>query len=199
MLQACSQVGKQLCIRKLFIFRIVSMQSARVAACSRCANALHACAGAAAPAAYRYRPGGAALVSATQFCGFTTASSRRAAAPPARGSAAAAAAAGASAGAPPPGAAAAAAGALTSAFKVKARDLVGSAKPRLDAYLAVRLPDASRAKIQSSIKEGLVTVNGAAVTKASHVVKSGDAVTCTLLPPPPQVRGSRPDCGCAVL
>lgn len=39
-------------------------------------------------------------------------------------------------------------------------------KVRLDAYLASKLPQASRARLQASIKEGLVSVNGRAQVRA---------------------------------
>jgi hypothetical protein len=58
-------------------------------------------------------------------------------------------------------------------------------KLRLDAFLAGHMPDASRAKVQSSIKGGLVLVNGKVASKVSMVVKPGDMVACELLPPPP--------------
>jgi len=58
-------------------------------------------------------------------------------------------------------------------------------KLRLDAYLSARLPDASRAKIQASIKGGLVAVNGAAAVKPSAPVRVGDVVSCRLLAPEP--------------
>lgn len=41
----------------------------------------------------------------------------------------------------------------------------GSEKSRLDAWIASRMHDVSRARIQSSIRSGLVTVNGRAVDK----------------------------------
>lgn len=41
----------------------------------------------------------------------------------------------------------------------------GSKKSRLDAWIASRIHDVSRARIQSSIRSGLVTVNGRAVDK----------------------------------
>ena len=56
---------------------------------------------------------------------------------------------------------------------------------RLDVYLARVLPEASRAKVQRSIKEGHVRVNGAAQTKASHNIQAGETIACTLLRPPP--------------
>ncbi len=63
-------------------------------------------------------------------------------------------------------------------------------KLRLDAYLAAALPDASRAKIQASIKGGLVQVNGAAQKKAAHSLRSGDMIHWALLPPAPCTVGA---------
>ena len=42
--------------------------------------------------------------------------------------------------------------------------------PRLDAYLTANIPDISRGRIVSSIKEGLVDVNGKLVKKPSYKV-----------------------------
>jgi tRNA pseudouridine synthase 2 len=61
----------------------------------------------------------------------------------------------------------------------------GSSKPRLDAYVTAQLPAVSRAKISASIKAGLVTVNGRAVSKPSQAVKAGDHISVCLLPPEP--------------
>ena len=43
-------------------------------------------------------------------------------------------------------------------------------KLRLDAYLAAKLPTASRARLQASIKEGLVVVNGRQQVRSSCLV-----------------------------
>ena len=64
-------------------------------------------------------------------------------------------------------------------------------KQRLDAFLSEKLPDVSRAKLQSGIKEGLVTVNGALQTKSSHRVRWGDNVRCKL--PPQQELDAAPE------
>ena len=66
-------------------------------------------------------------------------------------------------------------------------------KQRLDAFLSDRLPDVSRAKLQSGIKEGLVRVNGKLQTKASQRVKQGDSIWCKL--PPPQELDAVPEVG----
>ena len=58
-------------------------------------------------------------------------------------------------------------------------------RTRLDAFLSAAMKDASRAKVQAAIREGLVLVNGAAPTKPGHSVRSGDVVTAQLLPPAP--------------
>lgn len=42
-------------------------------------------------------------------------------------------------------------------------------KLRLDAFLAARLPSASRARLQASIKEGLVAVNGRLQVGQAHM------------------------------
>ena len=65
-------------------------------------------------------------------------------------------------------------------------------KVRLDAYLASQLPDASRAKIQASIKAGLVFVNGSPVAKPALQLKGGETIKAELLPPEPcTVRDTR--------
>lgn len=43
---------------------------------------------------------------------------------------------------------------------------------------------ASRARVQDTVKSGLVMINGRATTKASTSLKAGDVVHATLLPPP---------------
>jgi 23S rRNA pseudouridine1911/1915/1917 synthase len=55
---------------------------------------------------------------------------------------------------------------------------------RLDRYLAARLPDLSRTRIQELIGEGHVRVNGAAA-KPSHRVAVGETVEIEPLPRPP--------------
>jgi 23S rRNA pseudouridine1911/1915/1917 synthase len=70
-------------------------------------------------------------------------------------------------------------------FQVDAEDFQKSNKVRLDAYLAIKLPQTSRARLQASIKGGLITVNGSPQSKASYVIKQGDVVNCSVLPPPP--------------
>ncbi len=55
---------------------------------------------------------------------------------------------------------------------------------RLDKYLARRLEEPSRAKVQRSIKAGAVTVNGADVKK-SYPVEAGDEIVCRLVRRPP--------------
>ena len=70
-------------------------------------------------------------------------------------------------------------------FQVDVDDIALASKVRLDAYLAGKLPHTSRARLQASIKEGLITVNGRPQSKASYAVKVGDTVHCSVLPPPP--------------
>ena len=73
------------------------------------------------------------------------------------------------------------------AFVVEDDDVADSAKLRLDAFLAQKITDdaTSRARLQATIKDGKVTVNGKLLKKPSHVVKVGDLVACTILPPAP--------------
>ena len=54
---------------------------------------------------------------------------------------------------------------------------------RVDAFLCTQLPDASRAKLQACIKDGLLTINGSTVKKSSHPVKIGDVIACQIPPP----------------
>jgi len=51
-----------------------------------------------------------------------------------------------------------------------------SAGKRLDQFLAVQLPDTSRARVQQLIAEGKALVNGAAL-KASHKLRTGEEIT----------------------
>ncbi|KAL1190071.1 RNA pseudouridine synthase 2 [Cardamine amara subsp. amara] len=53
-------------------------------------------------------------------------------------------------------------------------------KIRLDSWISSRINGISRARVQSSIRLGLVTVNGRVVDKVSHNVKAGDEVNCTI-------------------
>ena len=48
---------------------------------------------------------------------------------------------------------------------------------RLDQYLADRLPDISRSKIQNYIKNGQVTINGV-VVKPSLILKGKETIEC---------------------
>ncbi len=56
---------------------------------------------------------------------------------------------------------------------------------RLDRILAARAPDVSRARFQSLIADGHVTVNGSATTKAKTRLRSGDAIRVMLPEPEP--------------
>lgn len=55
---------------------------------------------------------------------------------------------------------------------------------RLDRYLAARLPELSRTRIQELIDEGRVRVDGTAVRRA-HRVAPGEAIEVEILPRPP--------------
>ncbi|XVE69676.1 hypothetical protein DITRI_Ditri10aG0010100 [Diplodiscus trichospermus] len=53
-------------------------------------------------------------------------------------------------------------------------------KLRLDSWISSRIQGISRARVQSSIKSGLVTVNGRVVDKVSHGLRAGDKVSCVI-------------------
>lgn len=65
---------------------------------------------------------------------------------------------------------------------------------RLDAFLCGKLEEASRAKVQASIKEGLVTINGQPLQKAAHAIRLGDVITCRL--PTPRRLEAEPEVRC---
>ncbi|KAK9164592.1 hypothetical protein Syun_005494 [Stephania yunnanensis] len=56
----------------------------------------------------------------------------------------------------------------------------GLQKSRIDSWISTRVDGVSRARVQSSIRAGLVSVNGRVIDKVSHVVRSGDEVKCTI-------------------
>lgn len=85
-------------------------------------------------------------------------------------------------------------------FLVEEDDVRGISKLRLDAFLSHKISSTaliqneeeeviqftpSRARLQSTIKEGLVMVNGKLLTKASYPVKVGDTIQCSIISPPP--------------
>ncbi|KAG5542868.1 hypothetical protein RHGRI_015832 [Rhododendron griersonianum] len=55
-----------------------------------------------------------------------------------------------------------------------------SGKIRLDSWISSRIDGVSRARVQSSIRTGLVSVNGRVIDKVSHMVRDGDEVECTI-------------------
>ncbi|XP_022142906.1 RNA pseudouridine synthase 2, chloroplastic isoform X3 [Momordica charantia] len=57
---------------------------------------------------------------------------------------------------------------------------VNSGKIRLDSWISCRINGISRARVQSSIRAGLVTVNGRVIDKVSHNIKAGDMINCTI-------------------
>ncbi|GMH20644.1 hypothetical protein Nepgr_022485 [Nepenthes gracilis] len=57
---------------------------------------------------------------------------------------------------------------------------IKSGKARLDSWISSRILGISRARVQSSIRSGLVSVNGRIVDKVSHAVRTGDKVNCTI-------------------
>ncbi|XP_057796943.1 RNA pseudouridine synthase 2, chloroplastic isoform X4 [Salvia miltiorrhiza] len=67
-----------------------------------------------------------------------------------------------------------------SGVKIEERVALDSGKLRLDSWIASRINGISRARVQSSIRSGLVSVNGRVINKASHMVRLGDMVNCTI-------------------
>ncbi|KGN62268.1 hypothetical protein Csa_018737 [Cucumis sativus] len=57
---------------------------------------------------------------------------------------------------------------------------VNPGKVRLDSWISCRINGISRARVQSSIRAGLVSVNGRVIDKVSHNVKAGDVINCTI-------------------
>ncbi|KAL6955006.1 23S rRNA pseudouridine(1911,1915,1917) synthase [Sarracenia purpurea var. burkii] len=57
---------------------------------------------------------------------------------------------------------------------------IKSRKLRLDSWISSRITGVSRARVQSSIRTGLVSVNGRVIDKVSHTVRDGDKVKCTI-------------------
>ncbi|XP_021838374.1 RNA pseudouridine synthase 2, chloroplastic isoform X2 [Spinacia oleracea] len=75
------------------------------------------------------------------------------------------------------------AGVRTSYEGVKLEEKVaaeGAAKTRLDTWISTKINGISRARVQSSIRAGLVCVNGRIVDKVSYAVRTGDEVNCTI-------------------
>ncbi|KAK6152124.1 hypothetical protein DH2020_014759 [Rehmannia glutinosa] len=67
-----------------------------------------------------------------------------------------------------------------SGFKIEETVELDSRKLRLDSWLSSRINGISRARVQSSIRSGLVSVNGHIINKVSHVVRDGDVVNCKI-------------------
>ncbi|XP_059633172.1 RNA pseudouridine synthase 2, chloroplastic isoform X2 [Cornus florida] len=55
-----------------------------------------------------------------------------------------------------------------------------SGKLRLDSWISSRINGISRARVQSSIRSGLVSVNGRVIDKVAYMVRDGDKVNCTI-------------------
>ncbi|XP_078436231.1 pseudouridine synthase family protein [Wolffia australiana] len=55
-----------------------------------------------------------------------------------------------------------------------------TARARLDSWISSRINGVSRARVQASIRSGLVSVNGCTIDKVSHTIKFGDRVSCTV-------------------
>ncbi|KAK3008505.1 hypothetical protein RJ639_013213, partial [Escallonia herrerae] len=64
--------------------------------------------------------------------------------------------------------------------RLEERVHVKSGKLRLDSWISSRISGISRARVQSSIRSGLVSVNGRVIDKVSHMVRIGDEVSCTI-------------------
>ncbi|THU55449.1 hypothetical protein C4D60_Mb11t06660 [Musa balbisiana] len=64
--------------------------------------------------------------------------------------------------------------------RLEERVEVGAEKTRIDSWISSRIRGVSRARIQSSIRSGLVAVNGRTVSKVSHIIKGGDMVSCMI-------------------
>lgn len=60
---------------------------------------------------------------------------------------------------------------------------------RLDRFLSERLPELSRTRVQSLIKEGRVSLSGATIVDVKYRVKPGDSFTLALPPAAPPVPG----------
>ncbi|PWA89735.1 development/cell death domain, Galactose oxidase, beta-propeller [Artemisia annua] len=71
-------------------------------------------------------------------------------------------------------------GGLRNDQKINETSVDDVAKSRLDTWISTRIKGISRARVQSSIKSGLVHVNDRVVVKASHMVRQGDKVECTI-------------------
>lgn len=56
---------------------------------------------------------------------------------------------------------------------------------RLDVYVARLMPNASRSKVQRSIKQGNVWVNEKLIRKPAHTVQAGDEIVCRVMRAPP--------------
>ncbi|MQM15489.1 hypothetical protein Taro_048434 [Colocasia esculenta] len=56
----------------------------------------------------------------------------------------------------------------------------GAERSRLDSWISSRISGVSRARVQASIRSGLVTVNGRIIDKVSHIIKTGDRISCSV-------------------
>lgn len=62
----------------------------------------------------------------------------------------------------------------------EAVDLPPPSKSRLDSWISSRILGISRARVQSSIRCGLVAVNDRIIDKVSYPVRAGDKIKCTI-------------------
>ena len=61
----------------------------------------------------------------------------------------------------------------------------GQTPVRIDVYVTDKTANATRSKVQRSIREGHIDVNGQTVTKVSTPVQPGDHIVCRVMRPPP--------------
>ncbi|KAL9225750.1 hypothetical protein vseg_001639 [Gypsophila vaccaria] len=71
-------------------------------------------------------------------------------------------------------------GVRTSYEGVTLSEKVDADKARVDSWISSKIAGISRARVQSSIRAGLVSVNGRVIDKVSYTVKTGDDVNCTI-------------------
>ena len=65
-------------------------------------------------------------------------------------------------------------------------------RERLDVYLTSHVANATRAKVQTAIRDGRVDVNGVPILRVSHPVVAGDVLACRVMRAPPLVATPEP-------
>lgn len=61
----------------------------------------------------------------------------------------------------------------------------GKEPERIDSYLSKLVKNASRTRVQKSLEEGMIKVNGKVIKKASFKVNANDKIECILMRRPP--------------